>query len=78
METYLGRMLGSDEHVHHVNMDKEDNSVENLHLCDNKTHSSYHFKTWKLISELYKCGLIKFDPDVGYYMSPDLASFAYD
>lgn len=38
MEQYIGRYLSSDEHVHHCNEDKSDNSIENLELMLHREH----------------------------------------
>ena len=42
MEEYLGRPLEPDEIVHHVDNNKKHNELENLELCLDKVHVSYH------------------------------------
>jgi hypothetical protein len=39
---HVGRYLSSKEHVHHINRKKDDDRIENLMLCDAKTHGKLH------------------------------------
>lgn len=42
MESYLGRKLSKEEHVHHKNRIKNDNRVENLEVIDGRVHLRLH------------------------------------
>jgi hypothetical protein len=42
MEQYLGRALGFDETVHHINGIRDDNRLENLALMSRQEHSALH------------------------------------
>jgi hypothetical protein len=42
MSEAIGRRLGHDEFVHHLNGDPSDNRIENLFLCSPKEHTYLH------------------------------------
>lgn len=71
MEAYLGRELERNEFIHHKNLDKRDNNIENLWVCNNREHGIAQ-QSLRSIGEalaliLYEKGLIYFDDDKGIY-----------
>lgn len=45
VEKFIGRKLNKAERVHHINLNKKDNRIENLMLFPNdKQHISFHNK----------------------------------
>lgn len=51
-EKKLGRFIGRDEIVHHINGDKQDNRPDNLEVMKRSAHVNYHMKSGKNIQEL--------------------------
>lgn len=44
VENNIGRILGKDEVVHHINGDKKDNRFENLEIMNSSEHNLIHYK----------------------------------
>ena len=62
MAKYLGRPIQKGENIHHINFDKMDNRIENLHLCESiSEHRLVHHSLEKVGVALFKKGLIEFD-----------------
>lgn len=71
MEKKLGRELKPEETVHHIDMDKSNNTRENLYLFENESeHGKAHFRVGQLISELFKRGTVGFKQGK-YYIIKD-------
>jgi hypothetical protein len=47
MEEHMGRKLLTNEHVHHINGDKSDDSIDNLVVITKSQHMSLHRKLEK-------------------------------
>ncbi len=67
MEKKLGRFLENYEIVHHIDKNKQNNNIENLHLFsgkDNKDssqmHNAAHESLEQITIDLYKNGLVEF------------------
>tara|TARA_Y100000310_G_C20432653_1_gene692225 strand:- start:63 stop:716 length:654 start_codon:yes stop_codon:yes gene_type:complete len=67
MEQHLGRKLLSIEHIHHIDMDKLNNDISNLWLCNHIDHLNSHHSTKILIKPLIEKGIIGFDNTKGKY-----------
>ncbi len=67
IEKHIGRMLDSDEVVHHVDFDKTNNSINNLYLTTRKRNSKLNRDICGLIKQLMNTGAVKFDTKKGEY-----------
>ena len=68
VEESIGRRVVKPECVHHINMDKSDNRIENLYLCPNiSVHKLVHTSIDKLVPILLERGIIRFDNIEGVY-----------
>lgn len=61
METSIGRKLFRDEHVHHIDGNSLNNSMNNLFIMSPSDHKKCHHSLQKCVAELYIKGYIVFD-----------------
>ena len=68
MSEYVNRELKSDEIVHHIDMDKLNNDIDNLWLCNQSQHGLAHGSFDRLLPDLMKYGgKIAFNRKDGIY-----------
>jgi hypothetical protein len=68
VEEMLGRSLRSDEIVHHIDFDKQNNAPSNLYLFESRAaHRRSHMSFEWLVPSLVKSGIIFFNVQSGSY-----------
>ncbi len=60
VEEFLGRKLTKEETVHHIDGDKLNNKIENLHILNNAEHRKIEHELKQIGYILFKMGIIKF------------------
>ena len=67
METEQLERIPKGHCVHHINLKKDDNTPDNLSVCDHSTHQLYHTQLEELaVKLLLETGRIKFVKGIGY------------
>lgn len=66
-----GRHLSPDEVVHHINLHKHDNRLDNLIICTDLQHLQYHAQLGLIGAMLLDAGYVTFSGDEGYAMTPE-------
>ena len=60
MEANLGRLLTKEENIHHIDFDKANNKIENLHLfSSNSEHRKYHEFLKNIVREFFNSDAYK-------------------
>lgn len=60
-EENYGVLPNKNQVIHHINMNKKDNNIKNLYLCNNKEHLIVHRSLEKLVETLLERQIIKFE-----------------
>ena len=63
MEQKLKRKISKEEEIHHINLNKKDNDINNLCLCSHKEHIKIHRSIEKVIPYLLNNKIIYFDEE---------------
>jgi nucleoside 2-deoxyribosyltransferase len=76
VEKELGRKLKSEEIIHHIDNDKQNNNIENLVVLSNKEHAQLHASYDAIIGKLIKDGTAWFNKEknIVEYIGPKLYS----
>jgi len=61
IEFFISRKLNSNEHVHHINLNCNDNRIENLIVCNPDEHIKMHQEVTVILLTLIENGIIKFN-----------------
>jgi hypothetical protein len=67
VEEDIGRSLTAEEIVHHIDMDKSNNNIENLFILSRSEHRKAHTTFENLVPELVKRKVIYFDKKTKSY-----------
>ena len=68
VEMSLGRILDKNELVHHIDMDKENNNIENLDvIVGNKDHCLCHRSIQKCVRKIIDSGKLHYDREKKIY-----------
>lgn len=58
--------------VHHVDLNKRNNSKENLAVCDRKQHAEWHNQLEEIAVAFMRAGWVSFSSDKGYSISREV------
>lgn len=68
-ERSIGRTLAPGEIVHHIDMARDSNDADNLHVFPSKVeHNRAHASLNALVAGLLRDGVVRFDRDAGVYV----------
>ena len=68
-ERALGRALCDGEVVHHIDMTRDVNATDNLHVFQSKAaHNRAHASLNALVAGLLRDGIVRFDREAGVYV----------
>lgn len=60
-ENKTGLLPNKNQVIHHIDMDKHNNSIDNLYLCNHKEHITIHRSLERLVKNLMNNGIITFE-----------------
>ena len=69
MEKHLNRHIEREEHIHHIDFDKQNNEISNLWIASNSAHHIAQNSIFKLIKSLLEQEAIEFDTEKGIYVN---------